>query len=160
MNVEITEFWAKELIAEQFPKWFHLPIKPVEFSGHDNRTFHLGDEMLIRWPSAAKYVGAVSKEHKWLPILAPNLSFHIPKPWALGKPSKNYPWNWSIYKWIEGKSANSFDTSSLNLFLIASDLAKFLNELHKIDIIDGPVSGTHITFGVEVILQFMTLRQK
>lgn len=65
MNVEITEFLAKELIAE-LPKWFHLPIKPVEFSGHDNRTFHLGDEMLIRWPSPAKYVGVVSKEHKWL----------------------------------------------------------------------------------------------
>lgn len=48
MNVEITEFLAKELIAEQSPKWFHLPIKPVEFSGHDNRTLHLGDEMLIR----------------------------------------------------------------------------------------------------------------
>ncbi|WP_332248937.1 phosphotransferase [Rickettsia montanensis] len=48
-----------------------------------------------------------------------------------------------MYKWIEGKSANSFDTSSLNLSLIASDLEKFLNELHKIDIIDGPVPGTH-----------------
>ncbi|WP_029375021.1 phosphotransferase [Rickettsia honei] len=44
---------------------------------------------------------------------------------------------------MEGKSANSFDTSSLNLSLIASDLAKFLNELYKIDIIDGPVPGTH-----------------
>ncbi|MFV9872098.1 phosphotransferase [Rickettsia conorii] len=48
-----------------------------------------------------------------------------------------------MYKWIEGKSANSFDTSSLNLSLIASDLAKFLNALHKIDIIDGLVPGTH-----------------
>ncbi|WP_016770441.1 hypothetical protein [Rickettsia sibirica] len=48
MNVEITEFLAKELITEQSPKWFHLPIKSVEFSGYDNRTFHLGDEMLIR----------------------------------------------------------------------------------------------------------------
>ncbi|AAL03485.1 phosphotransferase [Rickettsia conorii] len=44
---------------------------------------------------------------------------------------------------MKEKSANSFDTSSLNLSLIASDLAKFLNELHKIDIIDGPVPGTH-----------------
>lgn len=99
--------------------------------------------MLIRLPSAEKYVEAVSKEQKWLPVLAPNLSFHIPKPLALGKPSKNYPWNWSIYKWIKGESANSFDASSLNLSLIASDLAKFLNELHKIDITDGPISGTH-----------------
>ncbi|WP_392506734.1 hypothetical protein ACE5D9_03115 [Rickettsia sp. 2024-CO-Wats] len=48
MNVDITEFLAKELMAEQSPKWFHLPIKPVEFIGHDNSTFHLGDAMLIR----------------------------------------------------------------------------------------------------------------
>ncbi len=143
MNIEITELLAKELIAEQFPNWPNLSIKSVEFSGHDNRTFHLGDEMLIRLPSAEKYVDAVSKEQKWLPVLAPNLSFHIPKPLTLGKPSKNYPWNWSIYKWIKGESANSFDASSLNLSLIASDLAKFLNELHKIDITDGPIPGTH-----------------
>jgi aminoglycoside phosphotransferase (APT) family kinase protein len=52
INVEITELLAMELIAEQFPKWSHLPIKPVELSGHDNRTFRLGNKMLIRLPSA------------------------------------------------------------------------------------------------------------
>lgn len=62
MNIEITELLAKELIAEQFPNWANLSIKSVEFGGHDNRTFHLGDEMLIRLPSAEKYVDAVSKE--------------------------------------------------------------------------------------------------
>ncbi|ABV75221.1 Acetyltransferase [Rickettsia akari str. Hartford] len=71
------------------------------------------------------------------------MSFHIPKPLALGKPSKNYSWNWSIYKWIKGESVNSFDASSLNWSLIAADLAKLLNELYKIDITDVPIPGTH-----------------
>ncbi len=31
----ITEILVQELIAEQFPEYAHLPIKPVEFSGHD-----------------------------------------------------------------------------------------------------------------------------
>ncbi|WP_017208598.1 hypothetical protein [Rickettsia australis] len=48
--------------------------------------------------------------------------------------------------------------SSLNLSLIASDLVKLLNELHKIDVTDGPIPGTH-NFWRGVILQFITLRQ-
>ncbi|GAB6461767.1 hypothetical protein bcgnr5371_18100 [Bacillus cereus] len=38
---------VKRLIGEQFPEWAHLEVKPVKFSGHDNRTFHLGDECKI-----------------------------------------------------------------------------------------------------------------
>ncbi len=38
INVSLVE----KLIQEQFPEWVHLEVKPVEFSGHDNRTFHLG----------------------------------------------------------------------------------------------------------------------
>lgn len=38
---------VKRLIGEQFPDWTHLEVKPVKFSGHDNRTFHLGDECKI-----------------------------------------------------------------------------------------------------------------
>ncbi|MGG2476391.1 phosphotransferase, partial [Rhizobium sp. BR5] len=44
---------------------------PVELSGWDNRSFRLGDDMLIRLPSAARYVAQVEKEHRWLPVLAP-----------------------------------------------------------------------------------------
>ncbi len=36
---------AKSLVSTQFPQWCHLPITPVEFSGWDNRTFHLGNDM-------------------------------------------------------------------------------------------------------------------
>jgi len=35
------------LVASQFPQWAHLPITPVQLSGWDNRTFHLGDEMSV-----------------------------------------------------------------------------------------------------------------
>ncbi len=43
---------VNRLIASQFPEWAHLPIRPVEHSGCDNRTFHLGDHMTLRLPSA------------------------------------------------------------------------------------------------------------
>jgi aminoglycoside phosphotransferase (APT) family kinase protein len=46
---------ARKLIAEQFPEYASLPIVDVEKQGHDNRTYRLGDHMLIRMPTAADY---------------------------------------------------------------------------------------------------------
>jgi hypothetical protein len=45
--MNITETLVRELIAKQFPHWSHLPIQAVENGGWDNRTFHLGTEMLV-----------------------------------------------------------------------------------------------------------------
>ncbi len=47
--------------------------QPVKNSGHDNRTFHLGDDMSVRLPSAKAYVPQVEKEHSWLPKLSKKL---------------------------------------------------------------------------------------
>lgn len=52
---EISTALVEQLISEQFPQWADLPIRPVEFGGWDNRTFHLGDDMSVRLPSAAHY---------------------------------------------------------------------------------------------------------
>ncbi|OYV47377.1 MAG: hypothetical protein B7X06_03115 [Verrucomicrobia bacterium 21-51-4] len=132
---------ATSLIAEQFPQWAHWAIRPVERSGWDNKTFRLGETLLIRLPSAQGYAAQVPKEQKWLPRLAPQLSFPIPEPIALGAPSKSYPWNWSVYRWIDADPAQSIQTDQLPRF--ASDLAQFLNELHRIDAQEGPAAGAH-----------------
>ena len=139
----ITANLAQELIGQQFPELAHLSIKPVEFGGHDNRTFHLGGKMLVRLPSAEQYAAKVAKEQKWLPILSSHLSLPIPKPLHLGQPSEIYPWNWSIYNWIEGDGANALDLNDLELQQLAIDLAKFLGELQEIDITGAPVPGPH-----------------
>ncbi len=62
------------LVAAQFPQWADLPIRPVAFSGWDNRTFRLGEDMSVRLPSAERYILQVDKEQRWLPRLAPLLS--------------------------------------------------------------------------------------
>ncbi len=134
---------AVELIAEQFPQWAHLPIRTLELGGWDNKTFRLGEEMSIRLPSAEEYALQVQKEHKWLPLLTPHFSLPIPEPLAMGQPSKNYPLNWSIYRWIEGESANSVLINEMDLSEIALDLAQFLNELHDIDVTGAPLAGPH-----------------
>lgn len=50
---------VRALVVSQFPQWAALDVRPVELSGWDNRSFRLGDEMLIRMPSATRYVAQV-----------------------------------------------------------------------------------------------------
>ncbi len=130
-------FLVKQLVKEQFPQWADLPIRAVEPGGIDNWTFRLGDTMLVRMPSAEGYATQVEKEQKWLPILAPHLSVRIPEPIAMGEASEEYPWKWSIYKWIEGEEVTSFQKE------LARDLAHFLKELQAIDAKEGPAGGLH-----------------
>lgn len=143
-KVNIDAALVRRLIATQFPRWEDLAIKPVEFGGWDNRTFHLGDEMTVRLPSAAAYSLQVEKEHRWLPRLAPLLPLPIPVPLAMGVPAENYPWHWSVYGWIEGKTAKREHIASLSQF--AADLAGFLVALKRIDPTGGPVPGQHNFF--------------
>lgn len=132
---------VQRLITDQFPLWKDLAIRPVALSGWDNRTFHLGENMLVRMPSAEKYAVQVEKEHHWLPKLAPLLPLSIPTPLAIGEPGEGYPWRWSIYSWLEGESAATAKIADLSQF--AASLAKFLLALEGIDSAGGPSPGWH-----------------
>jgi aminoglycoside phosphotransferase (APT) family kinase protein len=140
----IDESLVSRLVATQFPEWAHLPIRPVDFGGWDNRTFHLGEQMTVRLPSAAAYVLQVEKEQRWLPQLAPHLPLPIPVPLAMGQPGDGYPWHWSIYRWLEGEIATIEGITDLRQFAVA--LADFLVALYQIDPTGGPVPGPHNFF--------------
>jgi aminoglycoside phosphotransferase (APT) family kinase protein len=133
-----------QLVSAQFPQWANLSIKPVELSGVDNRTFRLGEEMLVRLPSAEAYTAQVEKEHQWLPRLAPLLPIPIPIPVAMGVPSNVYPWHWSIYRWLDGENAAIERIANLEEF--ATSLAQFLGALQQIDTVGGPPPGMHNFF--------------
>ncbi|UVK53750.1 aminoglycoside phosphotransferase family protein [Mesorhizobium sp. AR02] len=135
---------VSRLVAAQFPQWRDLAVRPVEFGGWDNRTFHLGDEMTVRLPSAAAYSLQVAKEHRWLPRLAPLLPLPIPVPLAMGMPAEGYPWHWSVYDWIEGETAKRARIADLSKF--AADLAGFLTALKRVDPTGGPAPGQHNFF--------------
>ncbi len=76
----------------------------VEKQGHDNRTYRLGNDMLIRMPTAESYALKVPKEQALLPKLEPHLTVNIPAPIKMGTPSKDYLYPFSIHQWLEGKS--------------------------------------------------------
>ncbi|MBT3252617.1 MAG: aminoglycoside phosphotransferase family protein [Candidatus Marinimicrobia bacterium] len=143
-KVDINSSLVRKLVDAQFPEWANLPVKSVEFDGHDNRTFHLGDTMSVRLPSAECYAGQVIKEHKWLPRLSLQLPLPIPVPIALGNPTQDYPWRWSVNQWLEGENARIEGIGDLNLFALS--LANFLADLHTIDTTGGPLPGKHNFF--------------
>ena len=132
---------VRRLVDAQFPQWRDLPVSPVASGGWDNRTFHLGDEMTVRLPSAAAYSLQVEKEQRWLPKLAPFLPLPIPTPLAMGEPGEGYPWRWSVYRWIEGETAKNARIADLGAFALS--LADFLVALRGIDPADGPAPGRH-----------------
>lgn len=132
---------ARLLVASQFPNWKDLPIEPMENEGWDNRCFRLGEEFVLRFPSAECYAAQVEKEQTWLPKLAPSLILSIPTPLAMGKPTENYPWNWSVYRFLEGTPASIASIPDLCAF--ATQLAEFLLSLQQIATENGPPPGPH-----------------
>jgi aminoglycoside phosphotransferase (APT) family kinase protein len=134
---------AKKLVAEQFPQWAHLRVEGVEQQGHDNRTYRLGNDKLIRMPTAQSYALNVLKEQDLLPKLAPYLRFKIPIPLQMGMPSLGYPHPFSIYEWMPGKSLNLLHLKETKRDQLAFDLSCLLKELQAITEVKGPMPGQH-----------------
>lgn len=137
--VKLDSALVRRLLASQFPQWADRPVRPVRPLGWDNRSFRLGDDMVVRLPSARAYAPQVEKEHHWLPILGPQLSLPIPAPIAIGQPLHGYPWRWSIYGWLPGKTLTMRQLSSSRR--LARSLALFLGALQRVDPAGGPRPG-------------------
>ena len=140
-SVKIDECLVKQLIAEQFPQWADLPLKPFSSTGTVNVIYRLGEEMAVRLPLDGEGAEQLKKEHRWLPTLAPHVPLAIPALLAMGEPADRYPWHWSVYRWIEGENAihAHFDDPLQE----ATKLAQFVAALQKIDPTDGPLPGNH-----------------
>lgn len=143
-RLDITADLVASLITGQFPRWAHLRLERVEPGGWDNTTFRLGEDLLVRLPTAARYASQVAKEHTWLPRLRARLPCQIPVPLAMGSPSRDYRWNWSIYRWLPGcaVTAPAFESDSR----LAAAVGGFLTALHRIPAQDGPQPGDHNFF--------------
>lgn len=140
MNIDISLVHA--LIAEQFPQYAGLSISEVEKQGHDN-TYRLGDERLIRLPTAKSYALKIPLEHKFLPKLTRFLTLDIPTPLEIGCSSVIFSYPFSIYKWLPGKSINLLILEGKDKERVAFDLAKFLKELQGVVSLKGPEPGQH-----------------
>lgn len=149
-EVNIPESLVRLLLVEQFPRWAQLPLKRVRSSGTDNAIYRLGDDMAVRLPRILAATGQLDKEMQWLPKFAPYLPLAIPVPLAKGEPGADYPWHWSIYRWLEGENATFEHLIDVNQ--TARDLAQFIAALQSIDPTGGPLPGAHNFFRGEPLV--------
>ena len=143
-EVETDVSLVGRLVAAQFPQWAELPIEPVRFRGTDNALYRLGDEMVVRLPRIQRATLALDKERRWLPKLAPLLPLAVPVPLAKGTPADDYPWEWSVYGWLEGETATVEPIADLGQ--AAADLTGFIIALQRVDPGNGPGPGEHNGF--------------
>jgi aminoglycoside phosphotransferase (APT) family kinase protein len=132
------------LLAGQFPQWADFPIELVHSAGTDNALYRLGDDMVVRLPRIHGAAGQVDKEHRWLPRFAARLPLAVPVPLAKGAPGEGYPWHWSVYRWLEGESATIEPIADTRQ--AATELARFIAALQRIDPTGGPPAGPHNSF--------------
>jgi len=143
-EVDVDVALVGQLLAAQFPQWAGLPIVPFHSAGTDNAIYRLGSEMAVRLPRIEAATGQVDKEHRWLPRLAPHLPLAIPVPLAKGTPGEGYPWQWSVYRWLEGENATTERIADPGQ--AARNLAQFIAALQRIDPVGGPLPGAHNSF--------------
>ncbi len=124
------------LLVSQFPPWAGLSLEPLLPWGTDNALYRLGDDMVVRLPRIERANGTLKRERQWLPRLAPHLPLAVPVPLAEGMPAEDYPFEWSIYRWLEGEPATTHRIA--DLAQAAADLAEFVAALQQLDPTDGP----------------------
>ena len=132
---------VRRLLSAQFPQWADVPLKPVLSAGGHNAVYRLGDAMAVRLPRTKRATLQVDKEHRWLPRLAPHLPLPIPVPVAKGRPGEGYPWKWSVFPWLDGEPVTGEPIADLRQ--AATDLARFVTALQRIDPAGGPAPGEH-----------------
>jgi aminoglycoside phosphotransferase (APT) family kinase protein len=132
------------LISDQFPELSGLSVESVTRQGWDNRTFRLGDQLVVRLPSAEGYVAGIEKEDRCLPFLAEHLPLPVPAPIATGRPAAGYPFPWSVRRWLPGETVE--DATDVDRTALACDLGGFLKALRAAPPQQGPAGGRHSAF--------------
>ena len=134
-ELELDEALVRQLIAEQFPEWADLPLSRVEPAGTVNAIFRLGDELSLRLPRRDGPTEPGGKEFDWLPRLEPLLPVEIHVPVAQGTPSREYPWFWDVYTWVEGET---LPVEEIDAMQAARDLAALVAALQQVDPAGAP----------------------
>jgi aminoglycoside phosphotransferase (APT) family kinase protein len=137
-EIDIDVELVHRLLAAQFPAWSSLPVEAVDSTGTVNAIYRLGHDMCVRLPRVQEWADDLTKELRWLPVLAPHLPLAVPVPVAAGEPGSGYPFRWAIYRWLEGRTFAR--DRAVDERLAAADLARFVRELRRIDPSGGPRS--------------------
>ncbi|WFF04287.1 aminoglycoside phosphotransferase family protein [Micromonospora sp. WMMD964] len=139
-QVDVAVDVVAALVAEQFPRWRGLPVRPLPSTGTVNALFRLGPEVVLRFPlqpsASPEMRDELRQEQEHARMLAAHLPVAVPGPLGLGEPGDGYPGSWAAYRFIPGESAEQGRVGDLDGF--ARDLAGVVTALRAIDT-DGRV---------------------
>ncbi|RAO60561.1 hypothetical protein LUPAC06_01184 [Micromonospora saelicesensis] len=123
------------LVAEQFPRWRGLPVRPLPSTGTVNALFRLGPDIVLRFPllpsSDPELRAELRREQEYAVLLGRHLPVAVPEPLGLGEPGDGYPGPWTAYQFIPGETAQPDRIADLDVF--ARDLAGVVTALRGID---------------------------
>ncbi len=134
-DLDIDAELVRSLLQDQHADLADLPLVQID-AGWDNFMFRLGDEYTVRLPRRSVAAKLILNEQAWLPSLAPTLPLPVPAPVRIGQPNEEYPWNWSILKWLPGLAAIEACPHQDQ----APVFGQFLRALHKGAPSDAPVN--------------------
>ena len=138
-EVDIDADLVRRLLAASFPHWADLPLTKVDSVGTVNAMYRLGTDLAVRLPLIPGGAADIGLEQRWLPGLAPHLPVAVPEVIGVGEPTDDYPWPWSVNRWLTGCNP-TVDTLAEPEDL-AIDLAEFIAALRAVDPTGGPELG-------------------
>jgi aminoglycoside phosphotransferase (APT) family kinase protein len=134
-QLPVTAETVRRLVDHQFPQWADRPITAVTSHGTVNALFHIGDDLVGRFPLQVAEIGrawrALTTEADAARELMGQTPFATPTPVAIGSPGFGYPMPWSVQTWLPGTTADEIDLSDSTAF--AADLAVLIAGLRSID---------------------------
>ncbi|HEV7624560.1 MAG TPA: phosphotransferase [Amnibacterium sp.] len=120
------------IVADRYPAWAGLPVRPVASSGTVNALFRLGDEVVLRFPLAPdpepSAVERIRAAQAVVGRLAPTVDVALPELLAVAGPHRAYPGWSSGYRWLPG---DPVDPDAVPTAL-AEDLARFVRALQAL----------------------------
>lgn len=129
-DIEIGDTIACVVIAEQFPDLCPFSVHPFG-SGWDNTAFLVKNELVFRFPRRKIAVPWLENEARLLPRIAARLPAPVPVPEYIGAPSDHYPYTFSGYRCLPGKTACFYPLTEEDRAKSAAPLARFLRALHS-----------------------------
>jgi aminoglycoside phosphotransferase (APT) family kinase protein len=140
-EIVVDEELARELIRGQFP---NISVEKIQSlgAGWDNTAFLVDDAYVFRFPRRQIAVPLLERESKALPMIAAKTSVTaVPSPCYFGKPSEQFGWPFAGYRFLPGRTACSYSLTETERSALAVPLAKFLRELHSIEVSTARTAG-------------------
>ena len=126
-TAEVSAAVVHALIRDQRPDLAARALVRVA-NGWDNATFRLGSDLAVRLPRRAEAVPLILHEQQHLPGISGRTPVPVPVPVHAGQPTSDFPWPWSIVRWVPGTAA--VEAGPADRAPAVDGLAAFLKSLH------------------------------